>query len=134
MGGAGNRINQSFDFVDAPNGDYHLGDGDTAARDAGTDLSADAAYPFDTDIDGDARTGTWDIGADEAGASIPTAPQITSPLAASGTVGQAFSYTIIASGTRPITFDVHCVVVSFGKPLTASTLPVESLGKTSSRM
>lgn len=45
--------------------DLHLGGGDTAAKDQGTDLSGDAQYAFSTDIDGATRTGTWDIGADE---------------------------------------------------------------------
>jgi hypothetical protein len=33
--------------------------------DVGTDLSADATYPFDWDITGATRTGTWDVGAYE---------------------------------------------------------------------
>ncbi|MFQ5922440.1 MAG: beta strand repeat-containing protein, partial [Anaerolineales bacterium] len=44
--------------------DLHL----TAGSDAigtGADLSADANLPFSDDIDGDARSGSWDIGADE---------------------------------------------------------------------
>jgi len=35
----------------------------------------------------------------------PAAPVITSPLHATGTVGQAFSYTITATGSPPITYD-----------------------------
>lgn len=45
--------------------DFHLASGDTAAKDAGTDLSGDAQYPFSTDTDGATRSGTWDIGPDE---------------------------------------------------------------------
>lgn len=41
--------------------DFHLDSSDTAAKDQGYDLSA----IFTTDIDGDTRSGTWDIGADE---------------------------------------------------------------------
>jgi hypothetical protein len=33
--------------------------------DIGTDLSADATFPFNYDGDGNTRTGTWDIGAIE---------------------------------------------------------------------
>jgi len=54
-------------FVNAgwTNGDdYHLTAGDVASLGAGTDLSADAAYPFSTDGEGDART-TWYRGPDE---------------------------------------------------------------------
>jgi hypothetical protein len=39
-----------------------------------------------------------------AGASAPTPPTITSAATASAMVGQAFNYTITASGTTPITF------------------------------
>lgn len=53
-------------FVDAANEDYHLAAGD-AGIGAGTDLSADAFWPFTTDIDGDTRS-AWDIGADELAA------------------------------------------------------------------
>jgi hypothetical protein len=48
-------------FADAANGDFHLSASDTVAKDQGADLSGD----FTTDIDGQTRTGTWDIGADE---------------------------------------------------------------------
>lgn len=48
-------------FIDSANEDFHLSAGDTVARDNGTDLSA----TFTTDIDGQTRIGSWDIGADE---------------------------------------------------------------------
>lgn len=48
-------------FVDNENFDFHLSPSDTVAIDEGVDLSGD----FTTDIDGVARPGTWDIGADE---------------------------------------------------------------------
>lgn len=41
--------------------DFHLVAGDTAAIDAGVDLGS----PYNIDIDGVTRSGTWDIGADE---------------------------------------------------------------------
>jgi len=46
-------------------GDYHLRATDTVARNRGSDHSDDAGLRFDTDIDGEPRTGLWDIGADE---------------------------------------------------------------------
>jgi len=61
----GNRINQTFTFVDAANDDYHLDSADAGAKGFGTDLSADADYPFDWDVDGDTRGTTWDIGFDQ---------------------------------------------------------------------
>jgi hypothetical protein len=59
--------NQSVTFKDAANKDFHLEFNDSAAKNAGADLSGDANIPFFTDIDGDTRTGTWDIGADDVG-------------------------------------------------------------------
>jgi len=60
-GGAGNRISQTFLFVDSASGDYHLTVADLGARLWGTDLSG----TFTTDIDGETRSGLWDIGADQ---------------------------------------------------------------------
>jgi hypothetical protein len=64
-GGTGNRINQIFTFVDAPNGDLHLDSTDIGALNFGEDLSTDLFLSFTDDIDGETRTGTWDVGADE---------------------------------------------------------------------
>lgn len=65
-GSEGSTVTTTADvaFVDAANGDFHIGSGSTA-EDAGTDLSAVAVRPFTDDIDGETRSGTWDIGADE---------------------------------------------------------------------
>jgi hypothetical protein len=52
-------------FMNSASGNYHLSSLDSAAKNAGVDLSADANVPFNYDIDGQTRTGTWDIGADE---------------------------------------------------------------------
>jgi hypothetical protein len=60
-------------FVNAGAGDFRLVSGSDAA-DVGTDLSGDGNYPFSDDIQGETRTGTWDIGADEfvvASAPLP---------------------------------------------------------------
>lgn len=53
-------INKTVSFVSAGS-DFHLAATDTDAIDKGADLSG----TFTTDIDGQIRTGTWDIGADE---------------------------------------------------------------------
>lgn len=45
--------------------DFHLSASDTVAKDNGADLSADATFSFSIDIDGDTRSGSWDIGVDE---------------------------------------------------------------------
>ncbi len=51
-------------YVNAAGDDFHLDDSDTVCRGNGTDLSADALYPFDDDIDFETRS-QWDIGFDE---------------------------------------------------------------------
>jgi len=61
--GSGNRINQTFSFVDAANGDYHLAENDTGAR--GHGLTDPGSGLYLDDIDGDIRTVPWDIGADQ---------------------------------------------------------------------
>jgi hypothetical protein len=71
-GGATNCTNNvahsTVNFVSVTSGseDYHLVSG-SALIDAGTDLSG----TFTKDIDGDTRSGTWDVGADEFVAIIP---------------------------------------------------------------
>ena len=50
-------------FVDDANDDFHLASGDTAWKNAGT--SDPDSGLFSDDIDGQTRSGTWDIGADE---------------------------------------------------------------------
>ena len=65
-------------FVDATTSNFHLVAGSTAA-DVGQDLSADADYAFSTDIDGQTRSGTWDVGADEIVSAPPTESDIVPP-------------------------------------------------------
>lgn len=73
-GGANDRVSQTFTFVNAAGGDFHLASGDAGAKDFGTDLSASGVT---LDVDGATRTGTWDIGFDEI-TSAP-APQDFNP-------------------------------------------------------
>lgn len=76
-GGAGNRINQTFTFVNSGADDFHLASTDAGAKDFGTSLSADAVYAFDDDIDKDTRSGSWDIGFDEYIVPPTTLPPTT---------------------------------------------------------
>jgi len=66
------RISQTFTFVDEVNDDFHLASNDAGARDYG--VSDPGSGLFSDDIDGQTRSGTWDIGADEyvaAGGFVP---------------------------------------------------------------
>lgn len=76
----GTNLSASTDaqiFVDATVSNFHLVSGSTAAN-VGVSLSTDSDgfYSFSTDVDGETRSGTWDIGADEivsaGGTSAPT--------------------------------------------------------------
>lgn len=68
--GTDSRTSQTFSFVNAAGNDFHLATNDTGAMNHGVDLSADADFAFDDDIDGD-TFGTWDIGFDENGVAPP---------------------------------------------------------------
>ncbi len=52
-------------FADSANSDFHLASADTGAKGYGTNLSADSNLAFSNDIDGQGRSGSWDIGADQ---------------------------------------------------------------------
>jgi hypothetical protein len=62
-GGANDRTSQTFTFKDAANKDYHLASTDAGARNYG--VSDPGSGLFSDDIDGETRSGSWDIGADE---------------------------------------------------------------------
>jgi len=85
-------------FVDITSGaeDFHLREYSPLA-DAGVDLSANAIMPFSNDIDGQTRSGSWDIGCDEYGAT-QSVPTITTTNLANGGVGSVYSATLTATG------------------------------------
>lgn len=78
--GTHNKVSQTFTFVDEAGDDFHLASNDAGAKDSGIDLSGDTYLPFSTDIDGQTRSGSWDIGADEyVSGSSPSASESASP-------------------------------------------------------
>ena len=94
--GATSIINTTLTFRDAAADDYHLAATDTAAIDAGVDLSG----TFTHDIDGVARTGTFDIGADQFVAAAP-APTSAITLRPSAGVGvEVDLYNVAGIGTQ----------------------------------
>ena len=52
-------------YKNAANNDFHLASSDTVCRDNGTDLSGDATFAFDDDIDGELWGPAWSIGFDQ---------------------------------------------------------------------
>jgi hypothetical protein len=88
--GSGNRVDQTFSFLDEANLDFHLAPDDTGALDYGLDLSSDPILAFDFDIDDDSRPigAAWDIGMDEAASEAPIAePGPTALLLLGGVLG-----------------------------------------------
>ena len=72
-GNTGDRLSQTFTFVDPDNGDFHLAANDAGALDYG--LGTNVKATFADDIDGQTRPATdgdWDIGADEYVAAGPS--------------------------------------------------------------
>jgi hypothetical protein len=82
--GSNSMTSTTVQFMDADNDDFRLAPTDTSAKDAGTDLSADANLAFSDDIAGNIRPAgsAWDIGAHEAPVQIfrSVGPGATSAL------------------------------------------------------
>lgn len=70
--GSNPRINQTFTYINAAGGDFHIAGSDLGARSFGADLSADAQFPFSFDFDNLTRTTPWDIGATKFESLIKT--------------------------------------------------------------
>jgi hypothetical protein len=80
------RLNQAFTFTDQAGDDFHLAAADIGARNYALDLSNDPALAFAGDLDGDSRSGGWDIGADETASGTDIVPPIRLNGAPSGTL------------------------------------------------
>lgn len=63
------------DFEDAANDDFHLSSGSPLIG-----IGFDASSLYTNDIDGDTRTGSWDIGADEFSGSAPAPTHKPQPI------------------------------------------------------
>jgi len=68
--GANPQNSKTVIFKNSAGKDFHLEFNDAAAKNVGIDLSADLNLSIDIDIDKEERLGTWDIGADDAGATF----------------------------------------------------------------
>ncbi len=80
-------------FADPVQDDFHLAGVDAGARDGGADLSADAALAFADDVDGQARTAPWDIGADEY--APPATPTPTPAAAPAGGLSLRVEHAVV---------------------------------------
>jgi len=98
--GAQSKNSTTVDFVNEASDDFHLSAGDTAAQDAGIDLSLDGGLAFSDDIDHQIRITAWDIGADEM--IIPPTPTATPTITGTPTV-TATPTLVIASPTSSAT-------------------------------
>lgn len=58
-------LNSTTDFVDHSNQDYGISATASEVINQGVNMSSDATFAFDDDINNDLRPATWDIGADE---------------------------------------------------------------------
>ena len=71
--GSNSKNEVTVSFADADNDDFRLKGTDTAAKNAGSDRSTDTNLGFSNDIQGQSRSGGWDIGADEYSHTLATA-------------------------------------------------------------
>jgi hypothetical protein len=128
--GSSARNSQTFTFVSSGTGDYRLASTDAGARDFGTDLSADANYPFSDDFDAAARSGTWDIGADEyiAAGGTTFTQSLSGSGTPAGTVAKAISATKSGSSTPS-----GAVARQTAAPRSGSVTPAGSLGNAAAK-
>jgi len=107
--GANSKNSTVVAFVDAANDDFHLASSDAGAKDAGVDLSVDANLPFNADIDGQARAGSWDMGADEYSNPDAAPPQVTAiDSPATGTAWAAGTAATIRYSTSDNVLVIKC--------------------------
>ncbi|NTW27221.1 MAG: LamG domain-containing protein [Candidatus Moranbacteria bacterium] len=84
--GVNSKNSTTVTFLDAANKDFHLSFLDTSAKNAGLNLQADPFLHFSQDIDGQERSGIWDIGADE-NIEMVQQKQLSTPGLDTGLVG-----------------------------------------------
>lgn len=95
-GGTNARTNQTFTFVNTASRDFHLQSSDAGAKDHG--LTDPGSGLFSDDIDGQTRSGTWDIGADEVlSSSSSVSPSVSRSPSPSASVSPSASLSPSAS-------------------------------------
>lgn len=118
----------NFTNVTAGTENFQLVTGSSLIR-SGTDLSADAALPFSTDMYGDTRTAPWDVGVDQT----PPAPIITvQPVQQTVASGATATFSVTATGATSYQWQVNSsgtwANVSTGSGGTTSSYTTGTLG------
>ena len=110
--GSSARQNQTFAYADAGARNYHLAANDLAAFGHGVDLSDDATFEFDDDIDGERISGVWSIGMDwrAPGNGVLTSARrigLNEDISSFGESGNGYDYTSAAAWEADS--DIDCV-------------------------
>jgi hypothetical protein len=103
----------SFYSTSTPN--FHLLAGDANVKDHGLDLLSDKYLSISTDIDGQTRTGTWDIGADEY------VPLVISVIATSSITGNSATVTWTTNNSATSTVQ-YGLTAGYGSASSSSSL------------
>lgn len=108
-------------------GDYTPASGDTNAKDAGTDLSADSYLAHNTDLRDGVITGTWDLGALEYGAS--TSVVIESATSGDWDDGSTWVGGVVPTApNRARIMDGHTVTGPVGYTIDIGSSPADDTG------
>ena len=113
-------------YVDAANGNLRLTSGDTVAKNAGLNLSADGSWPFTDDILSNTRPSTWDIGAHEEGAGT-----VVVELAGAAVAGAAGTGTLSISQQLAVNAVARAIAngtLSALVPLTGAAIAAATAG------
>ncbi|MDY7075303.1 MAG: right-handed parallel beta-helix repeat-containing protein [Chloroflexota bacterium] len=98
--GFNSRREQTFTFVNRAGKDFHLAFADEGASNFGIDLSSDPYITILDDIDGETRSGGWDIGADEEPSSQDSVPPVRLNGSPGGTLPPDTTETAISLATN----------------------------------
>ena len=100
-----NKTLDDIDFVSTASSseDLHI-QATSVAKDVGTDLSSDGAFPFNTDVDTETRLGTWDIGADEESTSDTTPPVISAIASSRDYTSMTITWTTNEAATSQVEY------------------------------
>lgn len=127
--GQNSKNSATVGFVNAESRNLHLLGNDTAAKDAGADLSTLETFSFSDDVGGETRVTPWDIGADEtflpAQQDTGAVSDTTSPVVSEG--GPSGQLLV---GTRETTLSVRTNENAVCRYATTSGIVFDSMAYT----